>query len=122
MTAVNAAVLLGGIGLSAALVLVGLALIAATGTTGYAEPLSPQVLIRREAATPYPTTLGGVLTGVLAGKPFALIELGVLLLIATPVVRVGVSIPLFWQQRDYLYATISLGVLAVLLFGLFVVS
>jgi uncharacterized membrane protein len=122
MTAVNAAVLLGGIGLSAALVLGGLALIAATGTTGYAEPLSPQVLVHREAATPYPTTLGGVLAGVLAGKPFALIELGVLVLIATPVVRVGVSIPLFWQEQDYRYATISLVVLVILLLGLFVVS
>ena len=48
----------------------------------------------------------------------ALIQLGLLLLIATPVARVALAVVGFWLERDRLYAVISLIVLAILTFSL----
>ncbi len=48
-----------------------------------------------------------------------LIQLGVLVLVATPVVRVGFSVLAFAAQRDHVYVAIALAVLAVLGFSLF---
>ena len=42
---------------------------------------------------------------------------GVLLMLATPVVRVIVACFLFFREKDYHYAYISLGVLVILLLG-----
>jgi uncharacterized membrane protein len=63
--------------------------------------------------------LGGVMGGIRAGDPSAIIQLAVLLLIATPVARVIFALFSFAIERDKLYAAISLTVLAVLLLGLF---
>jgi uncharacterized membrane protein len=49
----------------------------------------------------------------------AVIMLGLLLLIATPVARVLFSVVAFARQRDYLYVAFTLLVLAVLLYSLF---
>ncbi len=43
---------------------------------------------------------------------------GVLLMLATPVVRVLVACFLFFKEKDYRYGWISLGVLVILLLGL----
>jgi uncharacterized membrane protein len=48
------------------------------------------------------------------------VQLGVLLLIATPVARVAFSALAFARQRDYTYVALTLFVLAVLLCSLFV--
>ena len=42
---------------------------------------------------------------------------GVLLMLATPVVRVIVACFLFFRERDYRYGWISLGVLVILMLG-----
>jgi uncharacterized membrane protein len=47
-----------------------------------------------------------------------IIQLGLVLLIATPVARVILTVVSFWRQRDYVYVGITLIVLAVLLFSL----
>jgi uncharacterized membrane protein len=52
------------------------------------------------------------------GDSAALIQLGVLLLIATPVARVIFAVVAFLVERDWLYVAISLIVLVVLTFGL----
>jgi uncharacterized membrane protein len=62
-----------------------------------------------------PTTPGDVITGLRQGKPYALIALGLLLLIATPVFRVAVSVFTFLWERDRLYAAITAYVLTVLI-------
>lgn len=49
----------------------------------------------------------------------ALIQLGLLLLIATPVARVGFSAYAFSNLRDWKYVGVSLAVLALLLYSLF---
>ncbi len=48
----------------------------------------------------------------------ALIQLGLLLLIATPVARVAFTVFAFAKQRDWVYVVITLIVLALLLFSL----
>jgi len=46
------------------------------------------------------------------------IQLGLLILIATPVARVAFSVLGFAGERDWLYVKITLAVLAILLYGL----
>jgi uncharacterized membrane protein len=59
-----------------------------------------------------------ILEGLLAGSGSAIIQVGLLLLIATPVARVVFAIVAFGVERDLLYVAISLTVLGVLLAGL----
>ena len=63
----------------------------------------------------YPHTLFGVLQGTMHGRGQAIISLGVLLLIATPVARVALSIIVFAIERDRLYVAITAAVLTLLL-------
>jgi uncharacterized membrane protein len=53
------------------------------------------------------------------GRGRALIQLGLLLLIATPVLRVAFSILAFSRQRDFVYVFLALIVLSVLIYSLF---
>jgi uncharacterized membrane protein len=46
-------------------------------------------------------------------------QLGVLILMATPVTRVATSFIIFVKQRDRLYACITITVLAILVYGMF---
>jgi uncharacterized membrane protein len=112
-------VLRGGVLLSAAVILVGILLFAVTRDTGYARllPHHLQDLLTYHAGSGpgfFPTRPSAVLKGCLAGKPFAIIGLGIMLLITTPVVRVALSVFFFLAQRDWLYVAITLFVLAVL--------
>lgn len=63
--------------------------------------------------------LAGLLDGLFMTGHIALdIEgVGVLLMLATPVVRVIVACFLFFWEKDYRYGCISLGVLVILLLG-----
>lgn len=49
--------------------------------------------------------------------PLMIERIGVLLMLATPVVRVIVACVLFFRERDNRYGLISLGVLLILLVG-----
>lgn len=62
--------------------------------------------------------LGGIIQGVATLQPLYLIQLGLLLLIATPIVRVMVCAIGFTAERDRTYAIISTIVLALLVFGI----
>lgn len=59
-----------------------------------------------------------VVEGALQFHGRALIQLGILLLIATPVARVMFSVYAFARQRDYVYVVITLIVLAILVYSL----
>ena len=56
---------------------------------------------------------------IAAGNPAAIIQLGILLLIATPIARVIFAAIAFAIERDRLYVVISLVILSVLLYGFF---
>lgn len=101
-------ILQAGVILSAAVIALGLLLLP-TRPGG----LSGQRLLN------FPDTLAQVAAGLLILRPQAIIALGLLLLIATPVLRVAVSIIVFAFERDRTYVIITCIVLAILLFSIF---
>lgn len=70
----------------------------------------------------FPQTLSQVWAGLLILQPQAVITLGLLLLIATPVMRVAVSIVVFLLEHDRRYVVITLLVLTILLLSIFLVG
>lgn len=63
-------------------------------------------------------SVGGVVHAAGGGEARAIIQLGLLLLIATPVARVAFSLVLFVLQRDHVYTAVTALVLALLLASL----
>jgi len=63
-------------------------------------------------------SLPGIVAGAFHLRSAAVIQLGLLLLIATPVARVVFSAFAFVTRRDYLYVAITLFVLSVLVYNL----
>jgi uncharacterized membrane protein len=63
-------------------------------------------------------SVGGIVAaaGALDGR--GLIQLGLLLLVATPIARVGLSLIGFLRRRDWLYVGVTIIVLALLAFSL----
>lgn len=63
--------------------------------------------------------VAGLITGLfVSGRiPLGIERAGVLLMLATPVVRVIVACYLFFREKDMKYGWISLGVLVILMLG-----
>jgi uncharacterized membrane protein len=66
----------------------------------------------------YLRSLTGVLRAALSMDSRAIVQLGLVLLIATPIARVAFTLVAFALQRDRVYVGVTLLVLALLLFGL----
>jgi len=64
--------------------------------------------------------LADLATGLLVLDPFSVIELGVIVLLATPVARVLLSVFLFAAEGDRTYVYITVTVLVLLLFSILV--
>jgi uncharacterized membrane protein len=60
----------------------------------------------------------GVLSDAFSGDGLGIMQLGLLILIATPVARVAFSLAAFAVQRDRLYVFMTLAVLGVLTFSM----
>jgi uncharacterized membrane protein len=85
-------------------------------------------LIQNGTATPHHSvfrgepealrTVPGILQKTGAGSGRGIIQLGLLLLIATPVARVALSAVGFWKKRDWLFLGITLVVLASLVYSI----
>jgi uncharacterized membrane protein len=67
-------------------------------------------------AGPFPS-LANLAEGVVAGRGVAWVVAGLMLLIALPIVRVGLTAVLFAVERDWLYVILAVLVLALLIFG-----
>ena len=63
--------------------------------------------------------LDAIVTAALAGDAHSITQLGILMMIATPIARVLSCAILFLFQRDRLYVALSTFVLAILLFSFF---
>ena len=63
--------------------------------------------------------LSELIPNAFRGNPVAIIQLGILLLIATPVARVAFLVGAFALERDRLYVAVSGLVLVILLYSLF---
>jgi uncharacterized membrane protein YfcA/uncharacterized membrane protein len=101
-------ILQGGVIVSSTLILLGLILL----------PIRPGGLSITRLLN-FPQTLNAVRVDLFVGHPQALITLGLLVLIATPVLRVAVSILVFALEKDRIYVVITVIVLAILLFSIF---
>jgi uncharacterized membrane protein len=66
------------------------------------------------------SSLSGVIAGAVALEPAAIVQLGIVLLIATPVARVLLTLIAFASQRDWMYVLISAIVLVLLAYSLVV--
>ncbi len=97
-------ILQGGVIVSAAVILFGMLLL----------PFRPGGLTPQRLQN-FPHSLGAVRVGLIGLHPQAFITLGLLLLIATPVMRVAVSVVAFALEHDRLYVVITLLVLAILI-------
>lgn len=91
-----------GIVTSGTVIIIGLMMFFITGQTGYRE-------------SGYPIQVKDILLGSLALKPYGVILTGLLLLMLTPVFRVGISIFAFLIEKDYLYTAITLIVFSILM-------
>jgi len=64
-------------------------------------------------------TLHGAAAGIATLEPRSIIMFGLLLLIATPIARVGMCVVGFALERDRMYVGVSSLVLAILLYSIF---
>ena len=63
------------------------------------------------------TTLSGIWEGLLSLQSQSWIQLGVIALILTPILRVAFSLIDFLQEHDWLYAIITAVVLSIIIFN-----
>lgn len=66
----------------------------------------------------YLKTIKGIWQNTFNVKGRAIIQLGILLLIATPIARVLLSVFSFMIEKDYLYIAITLIVLGIIMFSM----
>lgn len=104
---------LGGVVISATVALIGGIVFLARH--GYTRPDYHQFHSEPETYR----SISGILRSVLSLSGRAIIQLGLLLLIATPVARVVWSVLAFARARDKIYVGATLVVLALLLYSLF---
>jgi uncharacterized membrane protein len=107
-------VLLVGVSVSAVLIAAGFAAALAVGWQGS--------LLGHSASTAAATDFGDLPTRLAKLEPLAISQLGLVTLLATPVLRVASSVVGFTLEGDRLYAVITLIVLAVLLTSIFVLK
>jgi uncharacterized membrane protein len=108
-----------GVILSTALIVIGTALLLVESPSGF--PTTVQQLISSNYGKPT-LNIALLFGSVSAGSPVFFIQLGLLVLLATPVARVAASTLLFAAEKDRLYVAITLFVLVVLLLSIFVIG
>lgn len=91
-----------GVILSAVIIFLGFSMFLISGKSGY-------------VGSYYPTNPLEILKGVISLKSYAIILLGLLILVLTPVFRVGVSIIVFYKEKDFVFVKITSLVFIILL-------
>lgn len=71
-----------------------------------------------QAASKHSDDLSGIVQNIRAFNSLGIIQLGLLILVATPILRVVLSVVAFAMERDFLYVAATLIVLGVLLYSL----
>ena len=106
--------------ISLSVIVIGVITYLATDSTGY---LTVPVDILLKSYGPntavFPHYLGTITYGVLKFKSFAIIQLGVLLLILSPFGRIFIQVLIYARERDRKFMVIAATVFAVLLFSLY---
>jgi uncharacterized membrane protein len=107
-----------GVILSFLIVTFGVACVSVSQQTGYRQAHVDDLnsLIAYHDASPdFPRSLSEVWDGLKTARPYAIISLGLLVLIAIPMLRVVASVVAFALQRDWMYVAITGFVLSVLI-------
>ncbi len=107
-----------GVILSAAIIVLGT--IGMAATNGFSQAESMLAYYPNVPHDNIDISLSSFLSGLASFTPFSWIELGVIVLILTPVSRVLISVFLFAAEKDRLYVLITAIVLALLLFSMLV--
>ena len=81
----------------------------------HSEPANFHVFV---AGAPNMRTLHGIVQSAVCGNSEALMQIGLMLLILTPIARVAVAVVGFFLEKDRLYTAVSLIVLLILVFSL----
>lgn len=98
-------ILRAGVTISAIIIGTGFILFLITGESGY-------------PGDTYPYTVSTLFSGLVAFKSYAIILFGLLCLLLTPIMRVVMSVFIFWKEKDYTYVKITLLVLTILIIGM----
>jgi uncharacterized membrane protein len=103
-----------GVLIAAALILAGVVLFVFTGGAR-AILLSPQALPANPEADP--ASVRAVLDALTPPQPAAITDLGLLILMGTPVAGVAVAALAFARRRDWMYVALAVYVLVMLAIG-----
>ncbi|TMI11275.1 DUF1634 domain-containing protein [Candidatus Bathyarchaeota archaeon] len=66
----------------------------------------------------FPVSLASIASGLISLDPFSIIALGFLVLLATPIARVALSLFLFAAEKNRMFVYLTATVLAILLFSM----
>lgn len=108
-----------GVVLSSVVVAAGLVLVLLAPPPGLPESLQGTIAADFGRPTLSPREL---IVRVEGGSAVGVLQLGLLILVATPITRVAASMLLFLRERDMLYVGVTMLVLVMLLLALFVVG
>lgn len=91
-----------------------------TGSTGYQRvPILILLQSGGHLTVVFPHTLGTIVFGVFRVKSFAIIQLGLLLLILSPLGRIFIQILIYVKEKDRTFVYIATAVFIILLFSLY---
>jgi uncharacterized membrane protein len=117
MNKILGVVLRSGVFLSGAIIAIGIALFIANHSLDDASAY----LTYNPSITPhgnFPVSLPSITSGLLSLDSSSIIQLGFLVLLATPVARVALSLFLFAAERDRKFVYLTAAVLLILLFSI----
>lgn len=106
-------ILRAGVAISITIIAIGLAVTFAHHHDYFSSRPALGTLI--DARANYTASLSSVIEGAREGRGQSIVMIGILVLIATPVIRVATSIALFAAERDGVYVAITSVVLALLI-------
>lgn len=109
-----------GVIISCSIILIGVIMIVAGDRTP-PFPANLEQLLSSNFGRPT-TSISGLAKGLLSLEPVYIVQLGLLILLATPIARVVCSIFLFAAEKDRNYVSLTLFVLIVLLLSIFLVG
>ncbi|MGC8546961.1 MAG: DUF1634 domain-containing protein [Thermoplasmata archaeon] len=108
--------------ISVTIIILGVAEYLITGNTGYGQhPLSQLITAHGSSANAFPYYLGNIIQGITQFKSFAIIQLGVLILLLTPFGRIFLQIFIFAKEKDRAFVAIATTVFIILLISLYMV-
>lgn len=105
-----------GVGLSLLLLIIGTIITFRHHPDYGSQPDRLTEMMRPDAA--FPHSIAALTSALDHGQGQAIVTLGLLVLIATPIVRVGISTLAFWHERDWPFTFITLFVLGLLLLSM----